>query len=306
MVDEQTDIATDYDYYDPDEEPETDSLETEVEPTEGNTDEEPTDEVEAEQEADEDNPDEEPEAEEEPVIDLGDEQIPLSQLKEERMRQQDYSRKTAEIARERETVQKREAFYSQQSAQLNSLLQETVQFLQGVIPDEPPLSLAQSNPSEYQYQKELRARAMQEVNQLVQKSQKVNESKQESQKFNNSQTISQHVAGLERRFPHLKGNQEKLVNFVKETRAKGVNEFGFTEQEVANVTDDRMLEVMHYASLGKKAEHNRNNAKRRLSQPQKGQGRPAGTSKQGNSNRKAMQRLSQTGSLRDALNIDFE
>lgn len=305
MVDEQTDIASDYDYYDPEDDLETDNEYGEYEATEGDTDEAPADEVEAEQETDEDNPGEEPE-DDDPVIDLGEEQIPLSQLKEERMRQQDYSRKTAEVARERETVQKSQQFYSQQSQQLNSLLQNTVEFLQSVIPDEPPLSLAQSNPSQYQYQKELRSRAMAEVQQLVQKSQSVRQNQQQTQQFQNNQTIQQHVSGLERRFPHLKGNQEKLVNFVKETRSKAVSEFGFSERDVSNVTDDRLLEVIHYATLGKKAEHNRNNAKRRLTQPQKGQGRPAGTSNKGNGNRKAMQRLSQTGSLRDALNIDFE
>lgn len=305
MVDEQTDIVSDYDYYDPDDDPATDNAEGEYEATEGDTDETPDVDQEAEQDAEQDNPDEESEADEDPVIDLGDEQIPLSKLKEERMRQQDYSRKTAEVARERETVQQAQKFYSQQSQQLNSLLQNTVEFLQSVIPDEPPLSLAQSNPSQYQYQKELRSRAMAEVQQLVQKSQQVQQNQKQTQQFQSNQQIQQHVAGLERSFPHLKGNQEKLVSFVQETRQKAT-EFGFTPQEIANVTDNRLLEMAHYAALGKKAEHNRNNAKRRLAQPQKGQGRPAGTNKKGNDNRRAMQRLSQTGSLRDALAIDFE
>lgn len=308
MVDEQTDIAVDYDYYDPDDDPVTDNVEGEFEATEGDTDEVPAEELEAEaeQDADEENPEEETESEDDPVIDLGDEKVPLSQLKEERMRQQDYSRKTAEVAREREAVKQSQQFYSQQTQQLNSLLQETVNFLQDVIPEEPPLSLAQSNPSQYQYQKELRSRAMAEINQLVQKSQKVKQSQSQTQQFQSRETVQQHIAGLERRFPHLKGDNQKLVNFVNETRKKAIEEFGVSPQIANQATDDTLLELVHYASLGKKAEHNRNNAKRRLSQPKKAAGRPATGAKGGNSNRKAMQRLSQTGSLRDALAVDFD
>lgn len=307
MASELEDIAGDIDYYDPEEDQETDNLEGEQEAP-SDDDEQPDEESETatdEQDNDEEAEDEEAEGEsDDPEIDLGDEKIPLSQLKEERMRQQDYSRKTAEVAREREAVQEARQQYSQASQTVNSLLQETVQFLQGVIPEEPPLSLAQSDPAQYQYQKELRARAQQEVQQLVEKSQKAQDTSKQTQTFDQRQQLQRHVEGIERRFPHLKGNQEKLVGFVKETREKA-KDFGFTDQEMANATDDRLIAMAHYAALGKKSEENRNNAKRRMQQPKKGNARPA-QGKGNTGNRKAMQRLEQTGSLRDALNIDFD
>lgn len=308
MAGELEDIGGDIDYYEPEEDQETDNLEGEQEAPSDDDENQPDEESEAATE-DQDN-EEDPEGEEaegesdDPVIDIDGEQVPLSQLKEERMRQQDYSRKTAELSRERETVQQAREHYTQQYQTVNSLLQETVQFLEGVIPDEPPLSLAQSDPAQYQYQKELRARAKQEVQQLVERSQKAQQTNQQTQQFDQKQVLQRHVEGIERRFPHLRGDQQKLVGFVQETRQKA-KDFGFTDQEVSNLTDDRIIEALHYAALGKKAEHNRNNAKRRLQQPKKGNARPA-TGNGNPGNRKAMQRLEQTGSLRDALNIDFD
>ena len=293
---------TDIDYYDPDEDQEIDNPETEVEAPVGEEN-EPTQEVEAEDNQDDD-PENQEEPDDDPLIELDGEEVKLSELKADRMRQQDYSRKTAEIARERETVQQTRQFFSQRQTQLDSLLQETMGFLESVIPEEPPLSLAQTNPQEFQYQKELRQRAKAEIDQLVEKSKQAKETGQQVQQFTNRQTLMQHVDGLERRFPHLKGEQSKLVAFIKDTRDKAAD-FGFSQQELAQVTDDRLLEMAHYAALGKKAEHNRNNAKRRMQNPKKGNARPA-TAKGNTGNRKAMQRLEQSGSLRDAIHVDFD
>jgi hypothetical protein len=89
MADELDDIAAEeIDYFDPEEELETDNLEGDDEAHPGDDD-EPS--LEDETEEVEENPDgEEAETEtEDPVIDLDGEQVPLSQLKQERMFQQD-------------------------------------------------------------------------------------------------------------------------------------------------------------------------------------------------------------------------
>tara|TARA_R100001086_G_scaffold25560_2_gene12024 strand:+ start:2019 stop:2942 length:924 start_codon:yes stop_codon:yes gene_type:complete len=307
MVGEPEDIAVeDIDYFDPDEEQETVNLEGEQEAHPGD-DEEPAEMAEAE-ENDEENPDEAEEPTvEDPEIDLGDGLVlPASELRSGYMRDKDYRQKTTELSQERQTVQQSKDFYAQQAQSANSLLQETVGFLQGLVPPEPPLSLAQTNPQDFQYQKELRERTIAEINGIVQKSQQAQQSQQKTQTFDQNQAFAQHVAGLERRFPHLKGDNNKIVSFIQQTRKAAVEQFGLTPQEASTVTDDRFLEMAHYASLGKKAEHNRNNAQRRIQPAKKGQGRAATGNKGNAGNRKAMQRLSQTGSIKDALMIDFD
>lgn len=301
MAGDLDDIAENTDYYDPDEEQETGTLEADDESTFGD-DETPEEGETAEDEELEGEPSEEEEPED-PVIDLGEEQVPLSELKEGRLRQQDYSRKMAEVTDLRKEAETTRDQYTKNSAYVNSLLQNMTNWLEGVIPPEPDFQLSRTDPSEYQYQKALREKAMSEVAQVVQLSKQAQQSNQQVSQQQQAAIVQQHRAGLEKSFPHIKGSPEKLNAFVDSAR-KAATEFGFTEQEVANVTDNRILEAMHFAALGRRSVENRNNAKRRIQAPKKGAGRPAAAN--GNSNQKAMQRLTKTGSLRDAINIDFE
>lgn len=300
MVDEPQDIAeVDNDYFDPDEEPEQVNLEGEEDADPG--DDEPA--LDAEAEDDPENPGAEPG--EDPEIDLGDGlKLPMSEVRSGYMRDRDYRQKTAEVARDRDTVHKARDYYVNAIQSHNSLLQETEKMLAEILPDDPPWSLAETNPGEYQKQKAIRTEIEKMINGVRERSKKVSQGAQQVNQFDQGQTIAKHVQGLEQRFPHLKGDQQKLVNFVRQKRQEAI-EMGFSEQEVGNLTDDRLLSVIHYASLGKKAEHNRNNAKRRIEAPKKGQARPAsGAANTGN--RKAMQRLEQSGSLKDAMKVDFD
>lgn len=301
MVDEPQDIAdADNDYFDPDEEPQEVNLQGDEDALPGDDD-DPA--LEAEAEDAPENPDEEPG--DDPEIDLGDGlKLPKSEIRSGYMRDRDYRQKTAEVARDRETAHKARDYYVTAIQSHNSLLQETEKMLADIMPDDPPWSLAETNPGEYQKQKAIRTEIEKMINGVRERSKKVSQSAQQVSQFDNGQTIAKHVQGLEQRFPHLKGDQQRLVNFVRQKRQEAV-ELGLTEQEVGNLTDDRLLSIIHYASLGKKAEHNRNNAKRRMQAPKTGQARPA-TGNGNTGNRKAMQRLAKSGSLKDALSVDFE
>lgn len=304
MVGENLDIAeADIDYYDPDEEPATDNLETEVEALPGD-DEAPALEAEAEGQEEEQEQEQGDEGQD-PEIDLGDGLVlKASEVRAGYMRDRDYRQKGTELARERETVQAVRNHYAEQIQAANSLLQGTEEMLASLMPENPSYDLARTNPGEYQAQVALREEVGRLIQQVKDKAQEVKGSTQKVQQFDNSQAIQRHVQGLEQRFPQLRGDQNKLVQFVQQKRQDALS-FGFSPQEVGNVTDDRLLTMAHYAVLGQKAEHNRNNAKRRLESPKKGNARPA-TGGPGKSNAKAMQRLSQTGSLRDALAVDFD
>lgn len=301
MAGDLEDITENTDNYDLDEEQEAGNLEAEDESTFGDDDASEEGETAEDEELDgEPSEEEEPE---EPLIDLGDEQVPLSELKEGRLRQQDYSRKMAEVTDLRKEAETTRDQYAQNSTYVNSLLQNMTNWLEGVIPPEPDFQLSRTDPGEYQYQKALREKAMSEVAQVVQLSKQAQHNSQQVTQQQQAEIEQKHLAGLEKSFPHIKGSPEKLNSFVESARKSAI-EFGFTEQEVANVTDNRILEAMHFAALGRRSVENRNNAKRRIQTPKKGTGRPATAT--GNSNRKAMQRLEQTGSLRDALKIDIE
>jgi hypothetical protein len=299
MAGDLEDIAENTDFDDGEGERETGILDADEEETFGDDELSEQDEI-AEDEVPEGGTEEEPD--QDPVIDLGDEQVPLSELREGRLRQQDYSRKMEEVAQERKYAQQAHERYTQGSTFVNSLLQNLTRYLEGVIPAEPSLALARENPSEYQYQQALRQGALNEIAQVVEMSKQAQNGAQQVSQDQIAQIAQQHRAALEKDFPHLKGNPAKYDAFVVNARKSGA-QFGFTEQEMAGITDNRILAAMHYAGLGRRSVENRNNAKRRIQAPKKGNSRPATGS---GGNKQAMQRLTQTGSLRDALEIDFE
>ncbi|MFN7882953.1 MAG: hypothetical protein ACK5PF_08055, partial [bacterium] len=114
-------------------------------------------------------PDAEPAAEDDSVLVAldGDEKVTLKELKAGYFRQKDYTQKTTEVAQERKTVEATKAAYAERNAVLETALQNLGGYLQGLIPPEPPLHLAQTDPGRYQYQRALRESAIAELGQLV-------------------------------------------------------------------------------------------------------------------------------------------
>lgn len=83
---------------------------------------------------------------------------------------------------------------------------------------------------------------------------------------------------------------------------------GFTDDEMADVTDHRYFKLAHYARLGMQAEAAKKKALEKVNNApaaapaRKAQGQNA---QQSRKNRDAMEKLTRTGSLKDAMNIDF-
>ena len=113
---------------------------------------------------------------------------------------------------------------------------------------------------------------------------------------------TEQAASLVKAMPHL-SDPVKRAAFDREVAATA-QEFGFSADEIAATADSRILQMVHYARIGKRSEQNRNNAKRRVQTPMKGKARPSATTPKANP--KAMQRLSKSGSIHDAMEIDFD
>ena len=101
--------------------------------------------------------DDDEDEDDDPVVEIttkkgGTQQVPLSELKDGYLRQQDYTRGKQEIAAQREEIDRRITEISEKSAQLEARLTETVT----LAPQEPNwLELAQRlSPQEFQIQKE--------------------------------------------------------------------------------------------------------------------------------------------------------
>ena len=277
-------------------------------------DDEADDEVEATSEESDDEevadtPDEEEEADPDAdlVVTIDGEDIPLSELKEWKkgqLRQDDYTRKLQTVSADRQALLEERAAANNRTVELEESVQAFATFVQGLIPPEPSMSLARSNPGQYTQDKALREQAISELGQLFDVKSKVEQQTQQWSSADVQQFRDSENAELAKVMPALK-DPAKLAAF--DTRiTSAAQEFGFSESEISQTADHRIRQLVHYASLGKKAEANRKNAARRVETPKQGKGRPAQMTASNIDNRKAMQRLSKTGSLRDALQIDFD
>lgn len=282
---------------------------------EGPDEEEPTEPEEPEEtEADEDEAEEETDDGDEEESEAGDavvtlpdgETMTVSELMELRgngLRQADYTAKTTELAQQRKALEAERGQYAERLQFAETAMQNLAGYLEGLIPPEPSLQLAQSDPSSYQYQRALRESAIGELQKLVQMKGGIDQHKGQASEADQHRYREAEQAKLVKAMPHLSDPLKRTAfdQAVKETAI----EFGFSEQEAAGVADARVLQLVHYARLGKRAEHNRNNAKKRVETPKQGKAKPAQQTASDQRNREAMRRLSKTGSYEDALKVDF-
>jgi pyruvate/2-oxoglutarate dehydrogenase complex dihydrolipoamide acyltransferase (E2) component len=239
------------------------------------------------------------------LVMLGDgEQVPLGELKKGYFRNKDYTHKTESLAQERKAVEAMRDDYGQNAQSLQIAYQNLTHFLEGLIPSEPDLGLAQSDPATYQYQMALRNNAIAELRRVHAAGEQANATIQGASDDEIARFRSSEAAKLLEALPMLKdpGRKAAFEASVKKTAL----EFGFSEQEISSTADHRILQLVHYARIGKIAEQNRKNARRRITEkPRKG-GRSTPVSDKPTKNREAMRRLAKTGSFEAAMAVDFD
>ncbi|QAX31308.1 hypothetical protein [Leisingera sp. NJS204] len=248
-----------------------------------------------------DDPDDQAPADDLIELDNG-ETVPLSELRTGYLKNKDYTQKTTELATEREALATQRQAYEQRGQFVETTLSNLLGFMEGLIPPEPPLHLAQQDPGAFQYQKAMRENAIAELGQITQMQAGYAEAQQGYGEEDNTALQAAEDAKLLKAMPHL-SDPAKREAFNAANKKTAV-EFGFTEAEAEaeGVSDHRIQSLVHYARLGKQAVHNRNNAKRRVQKPTKGK-KAAGTrtTAQGAKSQSALQRLSETGSIEDAV-----
>ncbi len=239
------------------------------------------------------------------VVTLGDgEQVHLGELKKGYFRNKDYTHKTEALAQERKAADATREKYGQNAQSLQTAYQNLTHFLEGLIPPEPDLGVAQSDPATYQYQVALRNNAIAELQEVYAAGEQANATIQGASEEEIAHFRSAEYAKLFEAMPMLKDPGRKAA--FDAANKKTALEFGFSETEIGSTADHRILKLVHYARIGKIAEQNRKNASRRIAEkPRKGTrsnpvaGKPA-------KNREAMKRLAKTGSFEDALAVDFD
>ena len=231
----------------------------------------------------------------------------LEELVNGNLRQADYTRKTEALAEERRSVEEFKASAQTQSEEINRTYQGLVEFLQGIMPPEPSLDLLGHDQSEYLRQQAIRKSFTEELSSVLSR-------QQDAQAISHqmSQTEMDHIRADEQKklvkaMPML-ADEMKLASF-KEGVVKTAVDLGFSEVEIGNAVDHRLLRLVHLAGIGKKSLENGENARRRIKRKAATPAAKAPASKAAtrsvSNNGKAMRKLSQSGSITDAMNIDF-
>lgn len=284
----EADNPESWDYHDPDE----DNVEAQAE--EG-TDEEP---VEGE-EAQETEESEEEAGEAPELITLeGGAQVTLDDLKQGYLRQSDYTRKAQTLSNDRKELEAN-------VHRLEGITQAFIDHIASLVPAEPDPALALRDPNKYTAQKAQYDAAVAQLQKLIEIGSKPKEIAQSISQTDRDRALQEENQKLVTLFPQT-ANQKGRERFFAEVQA-AANEIGFSTDELRKVTDHRLFALAHWAKIGMEAEKNRAKAKAKVEKaPPATPRKPGQGAAKANRNVEAMRKLARSGSIRDALAVDFD
>jgi hypothetical protein len=247
---------------------------------------------------------EEPEVkdkEEAVVITLkGGEQVSLEELKLGYMKDRDYRHKTQETANKSKSL-------DEMTTRVTRTVDAIASHLAGMLPEEPQPTLAIQDPNEYTRRKAIYDSAMAQVNKIIQLANEPKDVGNKLTKQQEEERISFEDAKLAEAFPQTRKSAEERKKFFEQT-FQTAKDLGFTDEELRGQIDHRMFKLAHYARLGLQAEQAKGKAMTKVANaPPIAKVKAKGpAAEQARANQDAMKKLSRTGSIKDAMSIDFD
>ena len=285
------DTANELTYYDPDDDLDNDDADTSDTPDdEGEAEPEATD-VATEAVA--------AYAEDTAVVKLSDgTEMPVAELKNGYLRQSDFTRKTQEVANERKTVQA-------DVERMQRITTAFVDHLSALVPDPPSPALAMTDPAKYVSQKAQHEAAMGQVQKLIEMGSVSKEVGAAMSGADNQRQIQEANQRLVEMFPEAASGAGRKAFFDGVQSA--ANDLGFSNDDLTAVRDPRVFALAHWAAKGMAAEKAKAAAKAKVAAaPPATPRKPGQGARQANGNAEAMRKLARSGSLRDALAIDWD
>jgi hypothetical protein len=283
-----------------DDEPETENVETgEPEPVEQDGAED-SDPVESEQEAEP--VDDAPLDTYDKLVKMPDgETVPIQELIDGHFRQEDYTRKTQEDAALRRGLQ-------ELGQNFNGALERVINYLASKLPPEPDPQLAFSNPQAHYQQTVLHNAALAEMTQLLQAGEGAKQAISEVAQADFVAVKTAEDAKIVKEMPHLK-DPKRFEAFNRDVVA-GAKALKFTEGEINTTADARIRLMAYHANYGINARAAAAKAKSKVQNatpsPLPATQRQHPNSVKALANVNAMKQLRSSGSLRDAMKMDFE
>lgn len=175
------------------------------------------------------------------------------------------------------------------------------------LPAEPPRSLAYQNPTEYTRQKAMYDDGLANINQIIELANDSTAVAGELQSSTTEETLQAESEKLAQAFPQTTKDEGRKAFFDHAFTA--ARDLGFSDEELKAVTDHRLFGLAYYAEIGMKAEQAKRKALTKVTAAPPVTPNPrsnGAANQQVRQNREAMHRLSKTGSMKDAMSIDFD
>lgn len=190
----------------------------------------------------------------ETLVELQDGQkISIAELKRNNLFQRDYSRKTEELAREREKI---EAEYRERVAKAEEEIKARADLVfrlsSQIIPQKPTLELLQTDPVGYMEAKELYDQRVAELNALYSQTEAERQQAEREQKAQYEAFVAEQREQLLQKLPKFK-DETKRAAFKQEAVKIGAEHYGIRAEEIESLADARMIMVLHDAIQYRKA-----------------------------------------------------
>lgn len=210
------------------------------------------------------------------------------------MKGADYSRKTSQVAESRKAVE-------QQAQRMQRQIEVLTDYLVNALPEEPNASLAYTDPQTYTARKAVYDQQLANLQKLIAMADEPKKVAGEISGQVTREQLEAENAKLIAAFPQTADQKGRQEFFKAAFDAAG--ELGFSEAELQNVSDSRLFGLAYWAKKGMQAEQARVKAKQKVVNAPKAA--PQKQRKVTQSNQ-AMKRLQRSGSIHDAVHIDFE
>jgi hypothetical protein len=242
---------------------------------------------------------EDPAPEEQPAqISLPDgTQVTLEEAVKGYLRQSDYTRKATELASTRKALEA--------DLQLvEGITQTFIDHLSKMVPAMPDPAMALRDPNGYVRAKAQYDAAMAQVQQLIEIGKQPKQIGEKLSQADLQAQIAAENAALAEKIPTV-ATPEGRRKFM-ESAAEAAQHAGFSMDDLQGVTDHRLFVLAHWANEGLKAAKARETAKAKVANVPPAAPRKPGQPAQANRNADAMRKLARSGSIRDALKVDWE
>lgn len=283
------DTAEDWNYFDPDEDQGTEDSPEEPAIEDGATEEVAAEEAEVADPV---------EADAEALVTLGDgSKVKVADLAKSYFRESDYTRKTQELATVRKTVEA-------DAKRIESITEAFIDHLTALVPNEPDKALIYRDPVAFMRQKQLREDALDQVKKLIEIGEQPKQVADAMTQQERDTLIADENRKLAERIPTVTTEQGRQKFFSQ--AAEVAQEIGFTMDELQKTTDHRLFVLAHYAKVGMEAMKARTVAKTKAQAAPPVAPRKPGQPVQVKSNVDAMRKLARSGSIKDALKIEWD